>query len=44
MNWERTEVEKVITKIKCSKAAGIDGITLEMLKYRGNDSTHKVQV
>ncbi len=30
---ERVEVEKAIAKIKCSKAAGIDGITLEMVKH-----------
>ncbi len=33
----RAEVEKAIARLKCGKAAGMDGITAEMLKY-GSDS------
>ncbi len=33
---ERAEVEKAIAKIKCGKAAGIDGITPEMVKHGGD--------
>ena len=33
---ERVEVEKAIAKIKCGKAAGIDGITPEMVKHGRN--------
>ncbi len=32
----RVEVEKVIARLKCGKAAGMDGITAEMLKYGGD--------
>ncbi len=32
----RAEIEKVIAKLKCAKAAGMDGITAEMLKYGGD--------
>ncbi len=30
------EVEKAIARLKCGKAAGMDGITAEMLKYGGD--------
>ena len=30
---DRKELKKAIHKLKCSKAAGIDGITVKMLKY-----------
>ncbi len=30
---DRLEVEKAIARLKCGKAAGMDGITAEMLKY-----------
>ncbi len=30
---ERVEVEKAVGKMKCGKAAGIDGITPEMVKH-----------
>ncbi len=33
---ERVEVEKAMAKIKCGKAAGIDGITPEMVKHGGD--------
>ncbi len=33
---ERVDMEKAIAKIKCGKAAGIDGITPEMVKHGGN--------
>lgn len=33
---ERMEVEKAIAKNKCDKAAGIDGISPEMVKCEGN--------
>ncbi len=32
----RVEVEKAIARLKCGKAAGMDGITAEMLKYGGD--------
>ncbi len=32
----RLEVERAIARIKCGKAAGMDGITAEMLKYGGD--------
>ncbi len=32
----RTEVEKAISRLKCEKAAGMNGITAEMLKYGGD--------
>ncbi len=32
----RAEVEKAIARLKCGKAAGMDGITAEMLKYGGD--------
>ncbi len=32
----RAEVGKAIARLKCGKAAGMDGITAEMLKYRGD--------
>ncbi len=31
----RLEVEKAIARLKCGKAAGMDGITAETLKYGG---------
>ncbi len=37
---ETVEVEKAIGKMKCGKAAGIDGITPEMVKH-GGDAPHK---
>ncbi len=33
---ERVEVEKAIGEIKCGKAAGIEGITPEMVKHGGD--------
>ncbi len=33
---DRLEIEKAIARLKCGKAAGIDGITAEMLKYGGD--------
>ncbi len=30
------EVEGAIARLKCGKAAGMDGITAEMLKYGGD--------
>ncbi len=32
----RLEVERAIARLKCGKAAGMDGITAEMLKYGGD--------
>ena len=32
---DRKEVRKSIEQIKCGKAAGMDGINAEMLKYGG---------
>ncbi len=32
----RLEVEGAIARLKCGKAAGMDGITAEMLKYGGD--------
>ncbi len=32
----RSEVEGAIARLKCGKAAGMDGITAEMLKYGGD--------
>ncbi len=32
----RVEVEKAIARLKCGKAAGMDGITAEILKYGGD--------
>ncbi len=32
----RLEVEKAVARLKCGKAAGMDGITAEMLKYGGD--------
>ncbi len=32
----RAEVEKAIARLKCGKAAGMDGMTAEMLKYGGD--------
>ncbi len=32
----RAEIEKAIVRLKCGKAAGMDGITAEMLKYGGD--------
>ncbi len=32
----RLEVERVVVRLKCGKAAGMDGITAEMLKYGGD--------
>ncbi len=29
-------MEKAIARLKCGKAAGMDGITAEMLKYGGD--------
>ncbi len=31
---DRLEVERAIARLKCGKAAGGDGITAEMLKYK----------
>ncbi len=33
---DRLEIEKAIARLKCGKATGMDGITAEMLKYRGD--------
>ena len=33
---EKVELERTIAKIKCGKAAGIDGITQEMVKHGGD--------
>ncbi len=33
MEIGRAEVEKAMARLKCGKAAGMDGITAEMLKY-----------
>ncbi len=33
---DRLEVEKTKARLKCGKAAGMDGITAEMLKYGGD--------
>ncbi len=32
----RAEVEKAIARLNCGKAAGMDGLTAEMLKYGGD--------
>ncbi len=32
----RSEVEQAIARLKCGKAAGMDGITAEMFKYGGD--------
>ncbi len=32
----RSEVEKAVARIKWGKAAGMDGITVEMMKYGGD--------
>ncbi len=32
----RAEAEKAIARLKCGKAAGMDGVTGEMLKYGGD--------
>ncbi len=36
MTVGRLEVEEAIARLKCGKAAGMDGITAEMLKYGGD--------
>ncbi len=32
----RLEIQKAIARLKCGKAAGMDGITAEMMKYGGD--------
>ncbi len=33
---DRLDVERAIARLKCGQAAGMDGITAEMLKYGGD--------
>ncbi len=33
MQIDRLEIEKATARLKCGKAAGMDGITAEMFKY-----------
>ncbi len=32
----RLEIQKAVARLRCGKAAGMDGITVEMMKYGGD--------